>query len=134
MSSEEKLLTDILKIQKKETLQCILDLNNRTYPLKEVIITKSPTPVTKPTTRGGVYFSDTSVYKIQGAVYDTSIIPLLSKTMLGPNTEFGEIEVTANIIIKKIKRNVSFFTYLTNTMQSSSKVVLNMNIVRMVLR
>ena len=134
MSSEEKLLTDILKIQKKEILQCILDLNNRTYPLKEVIITKSPTPVTKPTTRGGVYFSDTSVYKIQGAVYDTSIIPLLSKTMLGPNTEFGEIEVTANIIIKKIKRNVSFFTYLTNTVQSSSKVVLNMNIVRMVLR
>lgn len=134
MSSEEKLLTDILKIQKKEILQCILDLNNRTYPLKEVIITKSPTPVTKPTTRGGVYFSDTSVYKIQGAIYDTSIIPLLSKTMLGPNTEFGEIKVTANVIIKKIKRNVSFFTYLTNTVQSSSKVVLNMNIVRMVLR
>ncbi len=90
--------------------------------------------MTKPTTRGGVYFSDTSVYKIQGAIYDTSIIPLLSKTMLGPNTEFGEIEVTANVIIKKIKRNVSFFTYLTNTVQSSSKVVLNMNIVRMVLR
>jgi len=134
MSSEEKLLTEILKIQKKEILQCTLDLNNITYPLKEVIITKSSTPVTKPTTRGGVYFSDTSVYKIQGAIYDTSIIPLLSKTMLGPNTEFGEIKVTTNVIIKKIKRDVSFFTYLTNTVQLSSKVVLNMNIVRMVLR
>ena len=134
MSSDEKLLTDIVKIQKKEILQCILSLNNQTYPLKEAVITKSPSPVTKPTTRGGVYFSDTSVYKIQGVIYDTSIIPLLSKTMLGPNTEFSEIEVKTNVIIKKIKQNISFFTYLTNTVQSSSKMVLNMNIVRMVLR
>jgi len=95
------------------------------------MIVNSPTPVNSPTTRGGVYFSDTFAYKIKGVVSNLTIIPLLSKTMLGPNTDFGEIKITTQVIHDGKKTNLSLFTNLTNSVQYPSKIELNMIIIKL---
>ncbi|MCH8324076.1 MAG: hypothetical protein IH813_03110 [Thaumarchaeota archaeon] len=104
-------------------------MENKSFALNEASIEKSSTPVTSPTLRGGVYFSDTYVYKIKGIVSDSAIIPLLSKTMLGPNTEFSDILVKTSAIIDSNKADISLHTNLTNSMQSSSKIELNLIII-----
>jgi len=55
----------------------------------------------------------------------------LSKTMLGPNTEFGEIKITTQIANNNKKTTLSIFTNLTNSVQSSSKIELNMILVKL---
>ena len=116
---------------KKQPLEYTLHIDKKSYPLTDVSIVNSPTPVNAPTTRGGVYFSDTFAYKIKGAINDLSIIPLLSKTMLGPNTEFREIKITTDIIRDGKKLPLSLFTNLTNSVQSPSKIELNMILVKL---
>ena len=130
ISDDEKLLESLLSFQKDEKLRFSLQIDKKDYVLDEALIVKSPTPVQRPTKRGGVYFSDTYEYKIKGIVYDQAIIPLLSKTMLGPNTEFSEILVKTHIEDNSKKTKISLFTNLTNSMQSKSKIELNLVIVR----
>jgi hypothetical protein len=125
------LLEHLMSINEKEHLEYALHLNGNKYLLSDVSIVNSPTPVNTPTTRGGVYFSDTFAYKIKGIVHDLSIVPLLSKTMLGPNTEFGEIKITTQILKNDKKINLSIFTNLTNSVQSSSKIELNMILIKL---
>ena len=131
LSVDSGLLKSLIVANEKNSPSYILHLNTVSYPLLDVSITNSPTPVTSPTTRGGVYFSDTFAYKIKGKIYDTSIIPALSKMMLGPNTEFGEIQITTQIEGDNKKTNLSLFTNLINSVQSSSKIELNMILVRL---
>jgi len=128
-SSDEKLLDSLLQLQEKQRLEFSAHIENKSFALNEVLIEKSSTPVTGPTLRGGVYFSDTYVYKIKGIVSDFTIIPLLSKTMLGPNTEFSDILVKTSAIIDSNKADISLHTNLTNSMQSSSKIELNLIII-----
>jgi len=109
-----------------------LQLDNKTYVLQNVTITKSSTPVTKPMTRGGVYFTDTSVYKIKAFTTDLSIVPMFSKVMLGPNTDFKELELKTSIETSGKKKSVTLLVYLTNTMQSSLKVELNMVLMKII--
>ena len=125
-SSDEKLLDSLLQFQEKQRLEFSAQIENKSFALNEASIEKSSTPVTSPTLRGGVYFSDTYVYKIKGIVSDSAIIPLLSKTMLGPNTEFSDILVKTSAIIDSNKADISLHTNLTNSMQSSSKIELNL--------
>lgn len=129
-SSEEKLLNSLLQLQEKQRLEFSVHIENKSFTLNEASIEKSSTPVTSPTMRGGVYFSDTYVYKIIGIVSDSTIIPILSKTMLGPNTEFSDILVKTSAIIDSNKADISLHTNLTNSMQSSSKIELNLIIIR----
>ena len=91
MSFDKTLLENL--IQENDTGSCKfrLYLNDKEYPLHQVSILNSPNPVNSPTTRGGAYFADKFAYKLKGTIDDLSVVPLLSKTMLGPNTEFGEI-------------------------------------------
>jgi hypothetical protein len=131
LSVDLDLLESLMRINEKQPLEYVLHLGGLFYPLLDVTIVNSPTPVNSPTTRGGVYFSDTFAYKIKGTVNDLSIIPLLSKTMLGPNTEFGEIKITTNIVDNDKKTSLSLFTNLTNSVQSSSKIELNMILVKL---
>jgi hypothetical protein len=131
MSVDLNLLELLMKINEKQSLEYVLHLNNHKYCLSDVSIVNSPTPVNSPTTRGGVYFSDTFAYKIKGTIHDLSVIPLLSKTMLGPNTEFGEIKITTQIINNDKKMNLSIFTNLTNSIQNSSKIELNMILIKL---
>ncbi len=128
-SSDEKLLDSLLQLQEKQGLEFSAQIENKSFALNEASIEKSSTPVTSPTLRGGVYFSDTYVYKIKGIVSDSAIIPLLSKTMLGPNTEFSDILVKTSAIIDSNKADISLHTNLTNSMQSSSKIELNLIII-----
>ena len=106
-----------------------LHLNDKEYPLEDVSIVNSPTPVNSPTTRGGIYFSDKFAYKIKGTIKDPSVIPLLTKTMLGPNTEFGEIKITTQIEMNS--KNVIIYANLTNSVQNKSGIQLNMIIVKL---
>lgn len=83
-------------------------------------------------TRGGVYFTDTSVYKIKAVTTDLSIVPMFSKVMLGPNTDFKELELKTSIETGGQKKSITLVVYLTNTMQSSLKVELNMVLMKIV--
>ncbi|MGI0063455.1 MAG: hypothetical protein ACREAJ_02495 [Nitrosopumilaceae archaeon] len=131
MTLDEKILVEIIEGQKSHKLDYILHLGKVTYLLDSVTITKSSTPVNRPTTRGGIYFSDTFAFKIKAVVGDLSIVELLSKSMLGPNPEFQELEITTNVPIKDSIKKVTFFVNLTNSMQSSSHFELNMTIIRL---
>ena len=131
MTLDEKILVEIIEVQKSHKLDYILHLGKVTYLLDSVAIAKSSTPVNRPTNRGGVYFSDTFAFKIKAVVDDLSIAELLSKSMLGPNPEFQELEITTNVPIKDSIKKVTFFVNLTNSMQSSSHIELNMTIIRL---
>jgi hypothetical protein len=131
LTLDEKTLVEIIEVQKSHKLDYILHLEKVTYLLDSVAIAKSSTPVNRPTNRGGVYFSDTFVFKIKAVVDDLSIAELLSKSMLGPNPEFQELKITTNVPIKDSIKKVTFFVNLTNSMQSSSHIELNMTIIRL---
>lgn len=103
---------------------------DKVYFLEDVTITKSPMPVNKPTTRGGVYSVSDKEYKIKGTIRDLSLIPFISNMMLGPNTEFREIPIKTNLEIDGKNRSCTLFAYLTNTMNNSSKIVFNLIIIR----
>ncbi|MBA4464140.1 MAG: hypothetical protein H2B01_08205, partial [Nitrosopumilaceae archaeon] len=64
-------------------------------------------------------------------VNDLSIVPLLTKTMLGPNTEFGEIKVGTTVSSGNQKKDVTIYANLTNSVQGPSKIELNMIIVKL---
>lgn len=130
MSLDEKFLLKIIEIQKSTKLDFILHIGNDTFPLNNVIIIKSSTPVNRPTTRGGVYFSDTFAFKIKAQVTDFSLAPLLSKSMLGPNPNFQDLEIITHVEIDNSIKKVSLFSNLTNHMQSSSYIELNMTLMK----
>jgi hypothetical protein len=130
LSLDEKFLLKIIEIQKSTKLDFILHIGNYTFPLYNVIIIKSSTPVNRPTTRGGVYFSDTFAFKIKAQVTDFSLAPLLSKSMLGPNPNFQDLEIITRTEIDNSIKKVSLFSNLTNYMQSSSYIELNMTLIK----
>jgi hypothetical protein len=94
-------------------------------------ITNSPIPVNEPTTRGGVYFSDKFAYKMKGVIEDLSVVPLLTKKMLGPNTEFGELKITTQINSDGSLIDLEMFTNLTNSVQTPDSIELSMIIVKL---
>jgi len=125
------LLENLMKTSQSNSCRFTLHLNKKEYVLNNVSISNSPTPVKSPTTRGGVYFSDRFAYKLKGTIHDLSVVPLLTKTMLGPNTEFGEIKITTQIDTDNQKRDLSIYANLTNSVQGSSKIELNMIIIKL---
>ena len=130
MTLDENILLKIIEIQKSTKLDFVLCFASDTFLLENVVISKSSTPVNKPTNRGGVYFSDTFVFKIRANVSELSLAPLLSQSMLGPNPDFQDLEITTKAKIDNSLKNVKLFGHLTNSMQSSSLIELNMNIIR----
>ena len=130
MPLDENLILKLIEIQKSSKLDFILRLASDTFLLENVVISKSLTPVNRPTNRGGVYFSDTFVFKIKTTISDLSLAPLLSQSMLGPNPDFQDLEITTKAKIDNSLKNVKLFGHLTNSMQSSSLIELNMNIIR----
>ena len=108
-----------------------LSLNDTDYDLVDVSIEHSSVPVNEPTTRGGVYFSEKYAYKMKGAIRDLSVVPLLTKKMLGPNTEFGELKISTLIEIDKKSISLEIFTNLTNSVQTPNSIELSMIIVKL---
>ncbi|QUC65308.1 hypothetical protein NsoK4_03420 [Nitrosopumilus sp. K4] len=131
MSVDSDLLKTLMNINGNSSLKYTLYLNDQSYSLDDVVIENSPTPVNAPTTRGGVYFSDTFAYKVKGIVHDLSVIPLLSKTMLGPNTDFGEIKIKTDVDLNGQKKNLTLYTNLTNSIQHPDQIELNMILIKL---
>ena len=106
-------------------------VNDRIFPLMDVSIANSSIPVNEPTTRGGVYFSEKFAYKMKGVINDLSVIPLLTKKMLGPNTEFGELKISSQIESNGKIVPIDIFTNLTNSVQTPNSIELSMIIVEL---
>jgi hypothetical protein len=121
MEIDEEILSKLIEIP---DIKYILHLDDKEYPLANVGVAKSSVPVRKPTTRGGVYFSDTTAYKIKATTNDLSLIPLISKVMLGPNTDFKPLEIKTNLDVNGKQVSITLVTHLTNTINSSTKLEL----------
>ena len=130
MEQDKKLFLDLINSHKNKNLEFFLHFKDNIYPIKNVTISESSAPVRKPTVRGGVYFSDVLFFNLKGTINDSSIIPLLSDTMLGPNSEFKDLKVETKIPENGRQIELLLVTNLTNTMQSSSCVELNMRIIK----
>lgn len=87
------------------------------------------TPVTKPTMRGGVYFSNLKEYKIRAKFSDAALSSVLSKTMLGPNTDFERIEFLTDVESGGTKKQATLFANLTNYVQRGGGLELNLVVV-----
>ena len=124
-------LLDILMTSETHSSKYDFHINETSFPLTDVLITNSPTPVNEPTTRGGVYFSDKFAYKMKGVIKDLSVIPLLTEKMLGPNTEFGELKITTQINSDGVTLDLEIFTNLTNSVQTPDSVELSMIILKL---
>ena len=103
-----------------------LHVNGKIFNLEKASLVKSTIPVRKPTTRGGVYFTDTTAYKMKVVTHDLSIIELLPKLMLGPNTEFRPLEIKTNLNLNGTKRDIILVTHVANTMNTKDTVELNL--------
>ena len=123
MEIDEKILSKLIEAN---GIKYSLFLDGKEYRLDQVNMARSSIPVRKPTTRGGVYFSDTTAYKIKATTNDLSLIPLISKVMLGPNTDFKPLEIKTNLNIDGKSWNIILTTHLTNTMNSSTKLELHL--------
>ena len=130
MSFNVMLLENLMEFNEKNSPKFTLYVNDRIYPISCVSISNSPIPVNEPTTRGGVYFSDKFAYKMKCVVEDLSIVPLLTKKMLGPNTEFGELKIITRIESSDGPVPVELFTNLTNSVQTPDSIELSMIIVK----
>ena len=131
MSVNLDLLKILMEFNEKNSPQYKLYLNDDIFPITCVSITNSPIPVNKPTTRGGVYFSEKFAYKMKGVIEGLSVVPLLTKKMLGPNTEFVELKISAKIESDGKSMNFEIFTNLTNSIQTPDSIELSMIIVKL---
>ena len=131
MSIDSDLLETLMKCTIDDSPKFLLHLNDVVYTLIDVSVENSPIPVNEPTTRGGVYFSEKFAYKMKGAIEDLSVVPLLTKKMLGPNTEFGELRISGEIQLNGQTVTVNVFTNLTNSVQTPNSIELSMIIVNL---
>ncbi len=128
MDLDENLLSQLERDSTKYEYR--IYYQDKVYYLEDVTIIKSPMPVNKPTSRGGVYSISDKEYKMNGTIRDLTLIPFISKMMLGPNTEFQEIPIKTHVEIDGKIRSCTLFTYLTNAMNNSSKIIFNLLIIR----
>ena len=131
MSVDSVLLENLMKYNAEYSPLFTLHIADRLYDVLSVIIENSSIPVNEPTTRGGVYFSEKFAYKMKGNIEDLTIIPLLTKKMLGPNTEFGELKISSHIEYDGKITPIDIFTNLTNSVQTPNSIELSMIIVKL---
>lgn len=114
------------KIIQSSNLKYTLHIDEKIFNLENVFIAKSKIPVRKPTTRGGVYFTDTTAYKIKADTNDMSILSFLPKIMLGPNTEFKPVKVKASLLLGGEKKEIALVSHVSNTVNTKTRVELNL--------
>ena len=112
---------ELQEIVENNNMKFNLLISKKIFKINEIKVFENENPVTKPTTRGGVYFSDVTEMKVQVTISDTSVIKYLSNAMLGPNKTFLDILIEAKI---NDDLKISLITNLTNTVQNSSKIIL----------
>jgi hypothetical protein len=128
MEMDESVLSQLEQNSTKREYQIFYQ--DKVYLLDDVTITKSTMPVNRPTSRGGVYSVSDKEYKIKGTIRDLSLLPFISKMMLGPNTEFQEIPIKTSLEIERKNKSCTLFAYLTDAMNNSTKIVVNLLIIR----
>ena len=131
MSVDSSLLENVMQYSSDNSPKFSILVNDRVFPLMDVSIVNSSIPVNEPTTRGGVYFSEKFAYKMKGAIDDLTVVPLLTKKMLGPNTEFGELKISSEIEYNGKIVPIDIFTNLTNSVQTPDSIELSMIIVEL---
>ncbi len=129
MNVNEELVNSIIENQTSQKLSYILEIQNKFYPLQNVHVSKSNTPLRKSVSRNRVYHSDTCSFKINATIVDLSIESLLTNAMLGPNTEFENLKINTKLQINNSLKNIVIIANLTNRMQSGSKIQLTMMII-----
>src|SRR5690348_18450292 len=97
MIENEDVLT---KLSETQDLLGTIHVEAKSYQVSKMSIVKSTIPVRKPTTRGGVYFTDTSAYKIKAVTSDIAISSEIPKLMLGPNTDFKPFFVKTELAVE----------------------------------
>ena len=131
MSVDLNLLKILMDCNREHSPKYVLWIDGTSYSISSVSITNSPTPVSKPMTRGGVYFSDKFAYKMRGIINDVSVVPLLTSKMLGPNTDFDDLKITTEIESDGKILKLEIFTNLTNSVQIPDSIELSMIIVNL---
>jgi len=131
MSVDSELLQKLMDYTAKNSPKFTIFVNDLNFTLLGVSIENSSIPVNEPTTRGGVYFSEKFAYKMKGSIEDLNVVSLLTKKMLGPNTEFGELKITTEINLDEKIIPVNIFTNLTNSVQTPNSIELSMIIVKL---
>jgi len=115
----------LVKISEAKNLSCVINIEEKSYPVQKISIAKSKIPVREPTTRGGVYFTDVEVYKVK-VITDLSIKIEIPKLMLGPNADFKPILIKTSLKIHDRDHLVTMTTHLTNTVNTKDTVELNL--------
>lgn len=116
----------VVKLSQIRNLSCVMHVEEKSYSVHGISIAKSTIPVRKPTTRGGVYFTDVTAYKIKAVTQDLSITGEIPKLMLGPSTDFKPILIKTKISIDGTERQVVLTTHLTNAVNTQGQVELNL--------
>jgi hypothetical protein len=122
MLENEVILRQISGIQ---NVKYSLNIDANSYPISSISIEKTKIPVRKPTTRGGVYFTDTMAYRIKAVIFDLSISSHVPKLMLGPNTDFKPVLIQSSLKINGADKLVALTAHLVNVVNSKDKVELN---------
>ena len=131
MLENEDLLRNIME---RDDLSYTMNIGSRSYSIDNLYIVKGKIPVRKPTTRGGVYFTDTTAYKVKATLSDLSIKDEIPKLMLGPNSDFTPIHLVTHVQIGGSDNTVAIISHLTNSVNTKEKVELNLIVDRIDLR
>ena len=121
----KKEIQEFLLLYENNNLDFKLILDQKTFNIDNLEIKNEATPVTKPTKRGGVYFSDSTTYMIKAVVSDLTVKQYLSQAMLGPNTEFQNIIIQTSFRKNDNISTIELITNLTSSMETSNKIKLN---------
>ncbi len=121
----KKEIEEILSLCENNNLDFKLILDQKTFNIEKLEIKNEATPVTKPTKRGGVYFSDSTTYMIKAVISDLTVRQYLSQAMLGPNTEFQDIIIQTSFRKNDNISTIELITNLTSSMETSNKIKLN---------
>lgn len=109
----------------KEGQSYTILVEGRQFAVSGFRLSKTEIPVNKPTTRGGVYFSDRQGFCIWAEIKDGDIANILSKTMLGPNTEFKEVVFLTNLEKQGQAKQLQIAGNLTWYVQKKDCIQLN---------
>lgn len=116
----------LVKLSGAQDLSCTMHVEEKSYRVQKISIAKSAIPVRRPTTRGGVYFTDTMAYKIKALTQDMSISAEIPKLMLGPNTDFKPILIKTRLMIDGTEHEIVLTVHLTNAVNTKDHVELNL--------
>jgi len=112
---------DLQELVEKYSSNFKILIENNSFSIDTINIFQTDNPITEPTTRGGVYFAEMKELKVEATVWDITILKHLSNAMLGPNKDFLDIILQAQIENGQI---IKLVTNLTNSIQNTSKIIL----------